>query len=64
MNTGWACPKCQRCFAPHVSECAHCAHRGLTPGISADPLPRAPTPVPAALEVPPLSAGHVAASIQ
>ncbi len=23
-TTGWACPKCGRCYAPHVDECRHC----------------------------------------
>lgn len=21
---GWTCPRCGRCYAPFVSECAHC----------------------------------------
>ena len=22
--TGWACPRCSRCYSPHVSKCEHC----------------------------------------
>lgn len=24
MNTGWICPKCQRVYAPSVTECVAC----------------------------------------
>jgi hypothetical protein len=23
-NMGWECPKCGRCFGPHVNECFYC----------------------------------------
>ena len=25
VSTGWLCPKCKSTFAPHVTECRHCA---------------------------------------
>jgi hypothetical protein len=33
--TGWECPKCGRCFAPHVDQCVACGivtHTSPTPG--------------------------------
>lgn len=26
---GWICPKCGRCYAPHVSGCSHCNASGI-----------------------------------
>lgn len=34
-NTGWICPKCGRCLAPHVDSCPYCCNTdvSLTMGI-------------------------------
>jgi hypothetical protein len=45
MSTGWICPKCQRCFAPHVNECAHCAQSAV---------PKFPIPAPGLTPAAPL----------
>jgi hypothetical protein len=41
--TGWQCPGCKACYAPHVSECSRC--RGaMVPAPYVYPMPWRPQP--------------------
>lgn len=35
--TGWKCPGCGACYAPHVSACVHCQPKAI-PAITTTPL--------------------------
>ena len=41
MNKGWQCPGCDKCYAPHVSECNRCGDSLPKPY----PFPPSPWPV-------------------
>ena len=46
MNTGWICPKCQRVYAPSVTECVACNAHVQVQNWPLPPSPTTWTPAP------------------
>lgn len=45
-NKGWECPKCSKCYAPHVDECKNCNNSAYIPQDPFTPAEPSPWTVP------------------